>query len=458
MLEILPIQMNTSVSKGPVICSACSKNLQKSFEFKSTCLSQDIYLKTFLMGVTEVANLQDIIMNKNICRDIIKKEEENICRFCLKYYSMDYLTSLSNSEDLFLKDILERCCSEIDLTISIDPLACNSCIESLQHQFNFIAQCSDSEQLIINYMSFENIPSNQEIKLENVYEYTARTKSEFKSSIYFIKQEEESEPDDEFFEDIGSGPCKVENAIHMKTEGTYKGCNFSPRLKPRSKAPCNFPCSHCPYKTHRRDSLISHLLVHKNSDNIKTHKCDICNFESKWRTSLTSHMLRHKKLTDLTMYKCNDCTYQSKYKKHLRRHMKTHSNKTIYSCEFCKCRSKYREYIDNHRCKHNQMKQEVKIEPEEIKVEEEGNREKFPIDCSSFTKVIEPSKHCWWYKCHYCPYETKKIHHMKEHSVKHLKKDEMDLHECGLCKFKTKYRASLNHHKRQIHQRKDMVV
>ncbi|KAG5876656.1 hypothetical protein JTB14_029388 [Gonioctena quinquepunctata] len=469
MLEILPVHIDACISRSPVICSACCVKLQKSFESKMTCLGQDDYLKTYLISATKVVNLQEIISNTNTSAIIIKKEHENICRFCLKYYLIECLTFLNNSQDWFLKDMIDRCFPEIDLGVSADPFICNNCIESLQHQFNFMAQCCDSEELIKNYMSSENIASNNQIDLHNVYEYTLKTKSDFEKSIDFIKQEREtyntpveSEPDDEFHEEMGLKVCKAEMK-NIKTESTYRGCGFTSRLQP-NKTDTDFACSHCPYKTNRRDSLVSHLLVHKNTE-IKIYNCDFCSFQTKWRTSLAPHMLRHKKLTELTMYKCNDCPYQSKYKKHLRRHMKTHSKVGVYFCQFCRCRSKRRSYIDNHKCKYDRVKMEIKTEPVEVKVEPLdmtiGVQDLVPevtADDPSFTKVIEPSKQCWWYKCNTCSYETKKSHHMKEHIVKHLGKDEVELHECGLCKFKTKYRASLSHHMKQIHRKKKDVV
>lgn len=96
-----------------ILCNNCSQNLQKSFDFKTTCLKNEIYLKTFQSNNAKLT-LQEIVHKDNATEDGIKIECECVCRLCFSYFDGTFFTDLARiDDDFFLGDMIEKCLPEI---------------------------------------------------------------------------------------------------------------------------------------------------------------------------------------------------------------------------------------------------------------------------------------------------------------------------------------------------------
>ena len=111
-------------------------------------------------------------------------------------------------------------------------------------------------------------------------------------------------------------------------------------------------CDECGYICDRRSSLIRHsakhsdlrpfrcnlcpkrfnsncaLLLHTKEIHSSTfYKCGICDKEFVQKRTRDTHMLSHKNGDDVRIYRCQLCPYKGKLKHHLKRHMATmHGN------------------------------------------------------------------------------------------------------------------------------------
>lgn len=130
------------------------------------------------------------------------------------------------------------------------------------------------------------------------------------SSLYELKQHETWHEDPYIFQ------CQV-----------CKRC-FSTRTSLNTHAKLhkgvvrNLLCPHCPFKTHRKESIKYHLTTHekmkeKSKENWNWFKCEICGALLKSKSTLWGH---HRKVHPAEKYSCDICGIVIKAKESLRYH------------------------------------------------------------------------------------------------------------------------------------------
>ncbi|KAL1491620.1 hypothetical protein ABEB36_012191 [Hypothenemus hampei] len=83
-------------------------------------------------------------------------------------------------------------------------------------------------------------------------------------------------------------------------------------------------CDQCPYHTHKKGLMVSHMDKHKNLHDIdRLYICDVCSFSTKYRRNLRAHLTIHRKEQELKMYECNICKFRSRISYCFRRHVRS---------------------------------------------------------------------------------------------------------------------------------------
>ena len=85
-----------------------------------------------------------------------------------------------------------------------------------------------------------------------------------------------------------------------------------------------FKCNFCEYKSIRKGSLKTHLMLIHNVGDIKWYSCNHCNYRTKVKASLTKHeMLKHNTGNKpIIWYHCSKlgCKYKARQKSHIKEH------------------------------------------------------------------------------------------------------------------------------------------
>lgn len=85
-----------------------------------------------------------------------------------------------------------------------------------------------------------------------------------------------------------------------------------------------FKCNLCEYKSIRKGTLKTHLMLVHNVGDFKWYSCNHCNYKTKIKASLSKHeMLKHNAgNTPIIWYHCSKlkCKYKSRQKSHIKEH------------------------------------------------------------------------------------------------------------------------------------------
>ncbi|KAJ8927039.1 hypothetical protein NQ314_020540, partial [Rhamnusium bicolor] len=104
ILDVLLLK-NLDITKESAMCRSCAENLEKSFEFKATCLYTEDYIVPFLRSKKETKlDLRKVYMNqKKNLRSVDISRDQKICRLCLDLVTSECFTSLSEIKNDMLK-------------------------------------------------------------------------------------------------------------------------------------------------------------------------------------------------------------------------------------------------------------------------------------------------------------------------------------------------------------------
>lgn len=81
----------------------------------------------------------------------------------------------------------------------------------------------------------------------------------------------------------------------------------------------------CPSQSVAHSYLLKHLLV-EDPLGEQWHQCDICEYKSKFKSNLKSHMLKHKDFDEVEMFNCDTCQFRTKRKRSLNTHIMRRHN------------------------------------------------------------------------------------------------------------------------------------
>ncbi|XP_018573317.1 GDNF-inducible zinc finger protein 1-like [Anoplophora glabripennis] len=459
MLKLISPSSDLQVNNKSALCDNCSGSLQTSFDFKTTCLNNEMYLKTFRYDSGVKLILQEII--HKISEQGIKVEGESACRLCFGYFEGSFFTDLGRiDDDFFLGDMIEKCLPEINLDNTQSPLMCQNCMHALQNQFNLVSTLLDTNDKINDYVSYATITNNNTgVDLRDVLEFTRNVKNEAEIDLSQVKVKEENEEavwdgiehseiqikveEDLFLKDESSTvyPAVLLNQHPVKEETEEDFDATKQTVTKNSNG--TYACPHCPHETNRRDSLALHLLTHQNA--APEFKCNKCDFTSKWRSSLNQHLWLHEE--DVQTYQCQFCHYKTRYKKHLKRHGKRHNPESspCHRCQYCDFTTTNKSYFKVHnRTKHDVV---VKFEAKtsfDCRLCEYTTCQKHLLreHCKNAHHEKKPKN----VVCEECGFRATTLWRVNEHKLKHRKEEDVTMLHCAKCAFKTKYRNSLKMH------------
>ncbi|KAJ8979354.1 hypothetical protein NQ317_010127 [Molorchus minor] len=313
-LKLVLPDLNYTLTTDPVICSKCREMLQKSSCFKTTCKQTEDYLTNVRINNTSVFNE---LFNRKLENDTIKGDGGR-CRLCMRQ-------SECCSPLCVVKYMLEKCFSEMDMTLVQNPVICNSCIEDLQGHYNLMVSCLDIEDKIRNYHVEKGVTLNNTnlhemrlslIKMESYNKNYNRGSDDFISKR--IKLEDE-------FRDMESTIKTEEISIKDEADGEQKmrlGRRIS-EINVYLSAPANacddktdedsgeedllyvhkLPTSHAPYEIEQcssRGIIVDHIP--KQEPHIANYiwvKNDIKKNPVCWQTESVSHLLLPMELFQL---------------------------------------------------------------------------------------------------------------------------------------------------------------
>lgn len=111
-----------------------------------------------------------------------------------------------------------------------------------------------------------------------------------------------------------------------------------------NKAPpakLSFPCSHCPYRTDRKNNLSRHLATMHTMTRTKVKCCDVY-FYSKW------DLKNHNRTVHRNGYVCALCDRVFQRKDLRDRHFSVHTGERKFKCNTCTYSSSHRSNLDRH--------------------------------------------------------------------------------------------------------------
>ncbi|KAJ8977131.1 hypothetical protein NQ317_011667 [Molorchus minor] len=105
ILNILHLKMDLSISKEPVMCKSCARNVKMAFGFKSTCL----YTEELVMSFACDQHTSHFYL-KEVYKELksLITANDSVCRFCMTCSETSNFTSLDNmiEEGLVSRELL----------------------------------------------------------------------------------------------------------------------------------------------------------------------------------------------------------------------------------------------------------------------------------------------------------------------------------------------------------------
>ena len=103
-----------------------------------------------------------------------------------------------------------------------------------------------------------------------------------------------------------------------------------------------FHCDQCMFKTHERQILKRHMIIHSSD---RPFPCPTCGFRFKRKYEMKTHMKSH---TDIKPFMCDKCDYKCRRKNDLRIHGLKHIDTKSFTCSLCDYAGKTRGQLKRH--------------------------------------------------------------------------------------------------------------
>ncbi|KAJ8974065.1 hypothetical protein NQ317_016202 [Molorchus minor] len=417
---------NLDISEEPVMCKSCAELVQNAFNFKSISISVEKRIKSFTITNATMLDLKEIYKNENNEADVLTKK--TICRFCMKCVEDGNAASLDalKMKQVLPEEMLQKVLPELDYTFIREPMVCPSCVGSLTSYFSIAATCETTEEKVNHYCEQHGTNSKGLIQLIDVHRSVCEDFPEFKLAFNQIVIKKEEPVTDDIKSNYTELDVKKE-----PTDETDDTCNLEESQEIQVKVhigipePNTYKCELCKFTTRNKRLFKRHHLTHKNDSEIKTYKCDICDFRAKRPGSLKSHLTTHTDSLDNDFYKCQVCEYRTKNTHILKKHITEHDNNsepTIFLFTKTSLKRRYTSAISaNSRLNVNVASRTI---------------------CRSIKKPTEIEM----YQCEVCHFKTKYRENFRKHELVHKDDSEVETYQCESCDFRTKYKSSIKLH------------
>ncbi|KAG5883928.1 hypothetical protein JTB14_032151 [Gonioctena quinquepunctata] len=159
MIQIILPQIDLNLFNDNIICIDCDNFLSEAFSFKTSCLEIEDTIHNYTNEGTIQVNLEKILGLEENEEDCEKSGILKICRTCLEMVDCESYEWIIGNEQCFLTQMLKKCLPEMDIGLTKVPVLCNVCKESIKVFYDFLAQCMDNEEKIMDYIK-SNPPEN----------------------------------------------------------------------------------------------------------------------------------------------------------------------------------------------------------------------------------------------------------------------------------------------------------
>ncbi|CAG9762969.1 unnamed protein product [Ceutorhynchus assimilis] len=494
MLEIILPELNFTICDSSSICNNCLETLKQSYNFKSTCLEVEDRVQDFVDP--KKLNCVDL-------KEVIKKSKDIkpislatmiVCRICLSLGEESSNTKLCSYEGDPLQNMVEKCLPEMDLTISVDPSICQTCLEQLEEHFHFIMQCLDTEAKISFYSVKEAIFHNVDLsKITPFYASMEKIQLEESSVVEkpatngLVKKKQEDIKDivdhhlfnngvkeevsftvkkDENGEDVIMSRTTVleedsdsdvsvacdDDLLILKTEARRRRQSIEAKSAKKKETGCTY-----------KEDPGEDSDVDWEKKRGRLRRCKICKFKTKFASRIKAHMTRNHKVKsdieptpptgptkeEIKTFKCRLCTFQTLDQTEHNNHKKVHQKEREKQCPHCTMtfvRPDFmRKHLDACYIKKFGPKRSLPVVVE--------NRPQTPKRKLLKKEFVSPNvtmskpnrrntisingKMLKMFKCQLCPYQTRLKSNRERHALTHKKSTEMKVHKCKICQFET---------------------
>ncbi|XP_074029527.1 uncharacterized protein [Leptinotarsa decemlineata] len=457
---ILPDKTSAWALNHP-ICTKCSEELQKAYEFKVKCLEIEQKVRGYLDNSNaSTVELQDVLFaNKSEC-----ESNKTICRLCCST-SIDGFTKLDIFNNKALGQMLLQCLPEVDIGSTYDPKICKTCFENLKQQHMFTLKCLRVEEKISEYLAQQGSCIEEVDPMKMLQCLAQNPSTQIEAVVLKMEAEIKEETMMEGVESVDSEYSPQPKLNSVQTNIQMNSVTVIPPTRLYSCKKCSFSaasdaevkyhfveahnsngklslyeCDSCSFVTRHWNVWSNHKLIHLSEDQIVWLNCEKCTYRSKLKGNLEKHMLTHSS-SEEKRFKCQECPYQSMWKRDLERHLVKHQEPdqvTKYGCHLCSFSTKHQRYLKFH--------------VQKVHVGEERGDEIFYCAQCNFTTRQKRSlvphmlthrnpDELVTYRCQFCPYEAKWKKSVKMHEEIHIK-----TFSCDLCDFVTKQKRFLKEH------------
>ncbi|KAF5278833.1 hypothetical protein FQR65_LT03521 [Abscondita terminalis] len=161
------------------------------------------------------------------------------CRICLiEVTNGAVFYSLNKGNDLMLDSKLLSFVPDMDLSITLNPVACNQCTVMIHQAHEFRQLCIRNEIVLKNRTLLRSCTSDNDVEMD------------------------------------GDECLLVNTDIPICVEESTSDMKF-------------YYCNDCHYGTNMKDSLINHIFTHRL-------KCNVCSYTTPNKNVLNVHALKHK--------------------------------------------------------------------------------------------------------------------------------------------------------------------
>ncbi|RXG56246.1 Zinc finger X-chromosomal protein [Armadillidium vulgare] len=202
-----------------------------------------------------------------------------------------------------------------------------------------------------------------------------------------------------------------------------KALRYKRRNVPKMEFPEILYCSHCDFKTRKKNLLRNHIF----RDHDLVYSCAECGYSFLSEYELEKHILSHKE------YRCRKCDYTSHSKYRLAKHESSH-NRTFF-CDKCIFSCSSEEELLRH---------DIKLHPKKEKLLKCRYcsftcKERNDLDNHNLSHLDVGT-----FRCRFCTFSTNNELELTEHNLSHPRRGGM--YRCSKCNYKSAIKASVKQH------------
>ncbi|KAJ8957823.1 hypothetical protein NQ318_001819 [Aromia moschata] len=156
---IIPV-MDLDLSWEPRICGRCCMRLSIHYAFKSECMENNEPTRNFME--------LELLAKKRDALSVLLRNEEKRRQCGLCHTKKNVLGQSRGSQGQLLRTMLEKCLPDLDSRVTT---MCGSCMDSLEHLFEFVNGCMSTEEKIKSYCYLKGLNGKSKISLHSVLKF-----------------------------------------------------------------------------------------------------------------------------------------------------------------------------------------------------------------------------------------------------------------------------------------------